>query len=374
MRVLLAYLDVFASTGGIEKFNRALSKATDELSGEDGFDYMVYSLMDSEPDPRYLDPNRFKGFKGNKLLFAAYVVLGGVKSSLVVLGHINLAGLGWVIRFLKAGVDLVVIAHGIDVWGRLGIFKRWALKRADTVLSVSEFTKNILISKGRAEPENITIFPNTIDPLYPFPDIGEKPHGLMDELGIKNGQKAILTVARLSSAEGYKGYDKVIEAMPGVVAEFPGAKYIIVGRGEDVELERVRKLIVSTEMEQNVLLAGFVGEDRLLDFYGLADVFVLPSRGEGFGIVFLEALACGKPVVAGNRDASREALQGGSLGVLVDPDSVEEIQQAIITVLSGKADEGLFDPYNLRKKTIKEFGFDAFKNRTKEFYSTFMQP
>ncbi len=110
---------------------------------------------------------------------------------------------------------------------------------------------------------------------------------------------------------------------------------------------------------------AYFSDEEKTDFFSICDVFAMPSKGEGFGIVFLEALACGKPVVAGNKDASSEPLLNGELGLLVDPDNKEEIMKAIIGILKKEVPEKILDGKFLRRKTIESFGFEKFKEKVK---------
>ena len=166
-------------------------------------------------------------------------------------------------------------------------------------------------------------------------------------------------MARLASSEKYKGYDEIIRALPKIVSEVPDVAYVIVGEGDDSA--RISRLVRELGLGERVALTGRVSDAELLDYFNLCDVFAMPSLGEGFGIVFLNALACGKPVVAGDKDASREAVLNGELGILVDPQSEPEIIRAIESVLSGRADKRFFDGRFLRDKVLGVFGFDKFK-------------
>src|SRR5207302_1971283 len=136
----------------------------------------------------------------------------------------------------------------------------------------------------------------------------------------------------LSAAERYKGIDEVLELMPSLVQEMPDLVYLIVGDGDD--RGRLESKTASLRIERHVVFAGYIPEEQKADYYRLADAFVMPGRGEGFGIVYLEAMACGIPVVASKADASREAVLDGQLGFLADPDSPEEIHAAIKQALA----------------------------------------
>ena len=120
-------------------------------------------------------------------------------------------------------------------------------------------------------------------------------------------------------------------------------------------------------------MTGFVPDSQLADYYNLCDVFAMPSKGEGFGIVFIEALACGKPVLAGNKDGSVDALANGELGALVNPDDLNEIANTLIQILQGiYPNPIMYKPEILRQKTIEYFGFDKFKMTLKKYLEDFL--
>jgi glycosyltransferase involved in cell wall biosynthesis len=143
----------------------------------------------------------------------------------------------------------------------------------------------------------------------------------------------ILTVGRLSAAERYKGHDKIIRAMPAVLRTIPEAAYLIVGAGDD--RLRLERLAADQCIGEIVRFAGAVAEAELADHFSIADLFAMPSKGEGFGIVFLEAAASGLPVIAGNGDGSRDALADGVIGRTVDPDDITALAEAMIAALEG---------------------------------------
>ena len=145
------------------------------------------------------------------------------------------------------------------------------------------------------------------------------------------GRRIILTVGRLSAAERYKGHDRLIAALPGILARVPDAAYLIVGSGDD--RPRLERLAREAGVADRVVFAGHVPDEELPDYFALAHVFAMPSTGEGFGIVFLEAAASGLPVIGGNRDGSVDALAEGRIGRLVDPESREEIEAAVVEAL-----------------------------------------
>jgi glycosyltransferase involved in cell wall biosynthesis len=151
--------------------------------------------------------------------------------------------------------------------------------------------------------------------------------------------------------------------LPEVLKAVPNAVYILGGAGDD--LPRVKSMVKEKSLEEKVILTGFIPDEELVDYYNLCDVFVMPSKGEGFGIVFIEALACGKPVIAGNQDGSRDAVLDGECGILVNPDKLEEIAESIIKVFKKEVSGKILDGRYLRKRVLEAYGFDRFKEKVK---------
>ena len=239
--------------------------------------------------------------------------------------------------------------------------KKKALQQADHLLAVSSYTKQQLISKQALHAEKISVFPNTIDPYFQFPTEFSKPLYLQQRYGIAPHEKVIFTLTRLNSNEGYKGYDSLVNSLPALLERKIPFKYILAGKADAIELQRMHTLIKSLNLEQQVIMPGFIADEEITDHYLLADAFVMPSKGEGFGIVYTEAMACGLPVIAGNKDGSTEALQFGELGILIDPDSKEELTEALVNVLQQK-----HDPVQVQQKMLKYFSFERFKERLKK--------
>jgi glycosyltransferase involved in cell wall biosynthesis len=160
--------------------------------------------------------------------------------------------------------------------------------------------------------------------------IGEKPLHLEQRYGL-GGKKVLMTLARLQKNEGQKGLDEMLETLPMLLAEEKNLIYLIAGDGDD--RPRLEEKIASLGLERYVVFAGRISEAEKPDHYRIADVFVMPGRQEGFGFVFLEAMASGTPVVASSLDGSREAVLDGKLGELADPDDREALKAAILRAL-----------------------------------------
>jgi len=140
-----------------------------------------------------------------------------------------------------------------------------------------------------------------------------------------------MTLGRLADRERYKGFDEVLDVLPLLVREIPDIKYLIVGDGDD--RPRLETKVGLLGLTEHVVFAGKAPESEKVAHYSLADVYVMPSSGEGFGIVLLEATACGVPVIGSIVDGSREALLNGALGQLVDPKNFDGLARTILCVL-----------------------------------------
>jgi glycosyltransferase involved in cell wall biosynthesis len=298
------------------------------------------------------------------LKFTFYIVynLLFVQPDFIISNHINLLKpcfLFFPILKLFA-IKYGFVAYGIDVWN-LNRLEKLIVRNADIILPISNYTKTKILQQSLIKGE-IILFPPTFDENFFSP--APKDPFLIDKYNLK-GQKILLTVCRMEKSERYKGYDRVISVLPFVLKEVPNTKYLIVGEGSDKG--RVSDLIKKLNLNDNVILCGFVESERLPSYYNLCDVFIMPSTGEGFGIVFLEALACGKPVICGNRDGSIDAVLGGEIGFPIDPTCEAALKDTIVKILKNEITDKRLDSEYLRRKVIEHYGQKKFKERTEFF-------
>lgn len=294
-----------------------------------------------------------------KLAFAARLLAQVFRHrpAWIITTHLNFAPVGWLAKRLL-GVRYVVVAHGIDVHPGLSRMRKIALRRADSVWAVSRWTRDRLLQIG-LQPHRVRVLSNTVDDRR-F-DVGPSPIALRERYAIAKDEKVLLTVARLDPAEKYKGCDAVLRALPAVQRRVGPVRYLVVGAGAD--RARIERLAEELGVAQQVTFCGFVADDELPDHYRLADVFVMPSRGEGFGIVFLEAMACGTPVLGGDQDGTRDALADGDLGMLVDPDDADAIASALADLLDGNGRPAWFRRQALRDACLDLHGRAVFARR-----------
>lgn len=241
----------------------------------------------------------------------------------------------WLRRWLK--LPFLIYAHGNEIHALSGEGwpkPRLALRQADRVIAVSRFTSDLVQNAG-VPPERIDLVHpgcdvTTLRPLPPRPDLR---HRL---LGSRAGDQVILTIANLVAR---KGHDMVLRSLPHVIRQVPRVVYLIVGDGPyRPELEDLTR---SLGIQEHVVFTGQVPDEDIPDIYALSTVFIMPSRAqmelsdvEGFGLVFLEAGACGKPVIGGRSGGIPDAIEDGVTGFLVHPDEPGDVARALVGILT----------------------------------------
>jgi glycosyltransferase involved in cell wall biosynthesis len=277
------------------------------------------------------------------------------------MSHVNLLLVGILIKMINPGVKLVLIAHGIEVWRPVAAWKRYLLQRISLFLPVSHFTQDKMRSLYRIPEEKFRVMYNCLDPFLELPLHKARDTGIMARYGLQPGDKILLTVTRMADTEMYKGYDKVIHAMAALIKKHPNLHYLLVGKYGSKEKARLDEMIAAYGLKGAVQFAGFVPDEELPAHFRLADVFVMPSQKEGFGLVFIEAMYYGLPVIAGNADGSVDALLNGELGLLVNPTDTAAIQDAIEQVL---ANPEKYKPD--QHKLMGHFSYEGYKEKWKE--------
>jgi phosphatidyl-myo-inositol dimannoside synthase len=335
LRILALVTEAFEGRGGIAHYNRDFLSALarcDRVGDVIVLPRVIArSVSALPPCVRQLRPVESKlGYS----LSALCTAITHYPIDFVFCGHLNMAPLAaGISRVLN--VPLWLQVHGIEVfWREPSELERRSVESATIVTTVSRHTRRRLLHWVGIDPARVKVLPNTVEPQY---QPGPKPCYLL-ERHAAGGKKVLMTVSRLSSLERYKGHDRVIRTLPRVLGRHPDTIYLIVGDGDD--RPRLESLAVECGVTKNVQFTGSVPPEELPDYFRLADVFVMPSAGEGFGIVFLEAMASGVRVIGGSQDGSRDALCDGALGTLVDPENGEELASAILAALDDPARTG----------------------------------
>jgi glycosyltransferase involved in cell wall biosynthesis len=299
------------------------------------------------------------GYAGSKMQFAmAAWRAAGRKPALVIALHPHLAPIVWIMRARTRKFRSIIFTHGIEVWQPLGWPRGAALRRANLVIGPSADTVQHLISEQHLRPGKVQRLAWGLDPEFEARVAATAP--LSPPPGFPRTGRVILTVGRWDPAERYKGADTLISALPRVLKTAPDASLVLVGDGDDrPRLEHLaRNLGVS---EQTYFLHGLT-PDQLFACYANCDVFALPSRGEGFGIVFLEAMACAKPTIGGAHGGIPDIVEDGVTGLLVPHGDAERLAQAIESLLNNPSrarDMGARG----RERVQREFTFGEFQSR-----------
>jgi len=355
---------LFEFKGGIQVYSGFLLRALQTLYPQANIQVFVMHdrhLSADKPQPSNTQLHRMGACpkRARTAAFATQAIAAALwqRPDLVITTHLNFTVAAHALK-QWIGTPYWAIAHGFESWTIQRPALRQAVMHADRILAVSEYTRERLLQAVNESTDRISLLPNTFDPQQ-F-SIAAKPDYLLHRHGLTADQPILLTVNRLAAGESYHAYDRVLAALPQIRQAIPNAHYLIVGQGDD--RARLEQAIVQEQLQDCVTLAGFIPDAELNDYYALCDVFAMPSKLEGFGIVFLEAMASGKPVLASDQDGGRDAVCQGRLGALVDPDDTAAIAHTLTTILQKTYPNPLLhQPEALRQQAIQAFGFPQFQ-------------
>ncbi len=342
MKALLLCTDAYGGHGGIALYNRDLAEAL--AARPDCEEVLVVPrVIRSEPGP--IPPKitfLADAARGPLHYMRAIARARRAKPDLVICGHVNLLSVA-----CSIARDPLLLIYGIEAWKHRSAVGTRLLHRCAAVVSISAITRDRFLAwshySGRTH-----LLPNAIHAEQY--GIHPKRADLVARYGLE-GKRVLLTVGRLAREERYKGFDEVLEVLPNL---YDDVVYMIGGGGND--RARLEEKAARCGVAGRVIFTGHFPEEEKADLYNLADLYVMPSRGEGFGFVFLEALACGLPVIGSKHDGGCEALLGGRLGLLVDPANPAEIEEAIRELLARPATREI-------PEQLEYFSFENFQRR-----------
>ena len=354
-RTLLLAPEIFSSYGGIPRILQLYLKALCDLGTERNEGVRLVALNDSVLDSndlrRYTNGeldnwyvcNRHKG----RFVRATLKLARGCDR--IVCGHVFQLPVALAARILHPRLRYYLVAHGIEVWSPFSLAERIALRGATRIFCVSEFTRRELLKNSGVRPDRAVVVPNALDPFFaagvPAPLAGLPP--------------IILTASRLSYSDRYKGVEDLIAAMPAVLAAEPAAQLRIVGQGDD--LPRLQSLARRQgNLGTRIEFLGGIDDRRLREELRGCRLFALPSRKEGFGLVFLEAMGQGRPCVGARAGGIPEVLTKDT-GVLVPFGDVPAIADGLLRALRHPwREQALLDRARL-------FSYRNFKERLASF-------
>lgn len=319
--------------GGVQEAGRLTAAALHEIGDCRGWPLDLLSLNDppgihaAEVGERRIS---FQGFGRAKLGFvlsamgrARHFAKG--RDLIVLAAHPNLAFPAAWMRSVSPGLKTVVMSHGIEVWKPLPILRRGALLQADLVLAPSGDTARKLAGVQGVSPERIRTLAWPLNP--DFLRLASTSEGLPLPPAFPPQGRVILAVGRWAASERYKGADELVRAVQQLRATVPGLHLVAVGGGDD--LPRLHKLAAELGVEDGVHFLTGLSREQIAACYARADVFALPSTGEGFGLVFLEAMAFAKPVVGAACGGTTDLVEDEVNGLLVAPRDTEGLVQAL---------------------------------------------
>ena len=369
--MLIGLFPELDAPGGVQRAGRHLAAVMTEFAGSRGLECRILSLNDKAELKRLNVTGRdivFTGHERRKGNFLAAAIKTARRAAgkgkkaprIVVAGHPNLAPVVRAMRLVTPRLRSVICTHGVEVWQPLSRMRRKALRKADMVLSPSKYTAEHVAADQGVDAGKVRVLPWALDPQFEALAMNAAKNATPSRFPA--GQ-VVLTVGRWRADERYKGMDTLITALPRLLPRWPDLQLVAIGDGDDRAW--LEDLAEETGVDRHVHFLSGLSYAELAACYGHCELFALPSRGEGFGLVYLEAMACGKAVIGGAHGGAPEVIEDGKTGYLVPHGDAAQLATAIETLL---ADEALRAEMGRRGKqrVENEFRFSVFAKSFKK--------
>ena len=368
-RLLYLAIGVF-DKGGISRYCRYQIRAMRELLGEQNV--RVLSLFGSGPNDFEEEfPVDFSG-RGVGIFSELRFFMESVREcmmerpAVVWSSHVRFLPNLMMLRSLAPCAALAVNVYGEELWsGRRLSLQKMLLGRAKMLVSDCHFSAEFLAREYPIAPKRLRVVWDCVDLSRFRPE--QRCLAIMQLFGIPNdvGYRYVLTLGRMERRSRYKGYDRLLDAL-GALREHKNLIFMFAGDGDDrVRLEQRAR---SEGLAAQAFFLGSVPENQLVHVYNLCDVFALVSdrgygRGEGIPLTPLEAAACGKPIIVGDEDGSRETVIDGRNGIVVSPREPEALRDALLKLL---LNDELREKMGREARTIAEenFSYERFRDQT----------
>jgi len=362
--VLIGLFPELDAPGGVQRAGRHLAAVLTEFAASRGMECRLLTLNDSPELHRMTLAGRefvFTGCEHAKGRFTVTAVKAARrKAKLVLAAHPNLTPVVQAMRIVAPRMKSIVCAHGADVWEPLGILQRLALRHSNLVLAPSKDTAEHVATEQGVPEERIRVLPWGLDPQFEAL-ISPGSHPVLPE-NFPSG-RVILSVGRWLAAERYKGMDTLITALPRLLTQRPEVQLVLVGSGDDRAW--LEDLAEQTGVNRHVHFLTGLTYSEIAACYAACEIFAMPSAGEGFGLVYLEAMACGKPVIGGLHGGAPEVIQDGVTGYLVPHGVPIQLATSMETLLA--------DPVHAKEMGARakqraehEFRFNVFAKSLKK--------
>jgi phosphatidyl-myo-inositol dimannoside synthase len=334
MRVLYLVPDLFGPPGGIARYSRLVTRALCESSCLQRLDVIAFWDTDHTViDSRYLfgDKLSYTPSGGGRAAFiqATVGLLQQRRYDVVISALVGLSPFLFIPSIRNSAARRVTFIYGVDAWHRLPWHKRVAVQRSDVVISNSQYTARRAVDANGLDPSRLRLLYGCLDPELESRPLGARTDASRGTRAALQG-RTIVTVSRLAMGED-KGHVAVLRALPSILCKIPDLHYVIVGDGSF--RPGLEDLARNLGVADRTHFVGSVSDAEVARYLDSSEAFVMPSRMEGFGFVFLEALAHGVPVIAGIHDAAPEVL-GPDGGLMVDTDDVQRVAESVIRVLA----------------------------------------
>jgi phosphatidylinositol alpha-1,6-mannosyltransferase len=362
--VLIGLFPELDAPGGVQRAGRHLAAVLSEFASSRGMECRLLSLNDSPELHRMTLGGRefvYTGCERAKGRFTTTAMRAARRrAKLVLAAHPNLGPVVQAMRLVAPRMKSIICTHGIEVWEPLSALRRRALRHANLVLAPSRDTADQVASQQQVAREKIRVLHWALDPQFEAllaagaqsPPPADFPTG-----------RVILTVGRWLATERYKGMDTLITALPRLLPRWPELQLALVGSGDDRAW--LEELTEKNGVLRHVHFLSGLSSAELAACYSACEIFALPSHGEGFGLVYLEAMARGKPVIGGAHGGAPEVIEDGVTGYLVPHGDPIQLATSIETLLADPANAKEMGARG-RQRVEREFRFNVFAKSFKK--------
>ncbi len=349
--ILLLATHVFTSRGGIQAYMERLTEILPAYCGAAGSEFACLALAEAGGADGGAHAFHFETAPTKVAYVRAAVRLGRLhRPSLVLVGHLRLAKVAWILKRLGYAGAYAVVLHGIEAWKKMAWTDRRPVRGADFFVATTEYTAEEFARLNGIGRRRIRIVPLGLRHLEPGPRRGANKPGTLN----------ILTVGRLSALERYKGVDTLIEALARLRKSGLAVRMTVAGDGDDAP--RLKELCGRLQVSPWVRFTGVIPDEELERLLEECDVFAMPSKGEGFGIVFLEAMRYGKPCIGGRHGGTPEVIENGRDGYLVNHGDVEHLAECL-RAFAGTPELTAEMGWNAWRKVAGDYLFPHLRNR-----------
>ena len=361
-----------ASAGGVQRAGRLTAAVLASIAARRGLAWHFLSLNDPpETSPLRVGSQEiaFAGFHRSKVRFF-YAAWNAARRrpSLIVALHPHLATVVAAMKLRARSARTVIFAHGMEVWTPLPFLRRHSLQLADMVFAPSTDTARQLAEQQGLQSQKVRKLPWSLGPEFD----SDTPAGAGSHLpnGFPRG-RVILTVGRWDAREAYKGVDHLILVLPRLLQTVPDLHLVAIGSGTDVP--RLKLLAQQSGVAARIHFLSSLPQEQLGPAYDACEIFALPSRGEGFGLVFLEAMSHGKPVIGGAHGGTPDVIDDEVTGYLVRYGDLAQLADRLQRLL---ADDAARRSMGARafERVRRDFTFDRFSRDLSEALDTLSVP